>query len=86
MRHHNFNINTLAETLQGTTLTLQGAIEDLYDDMDENDLISEDYEALGQLIFNCTICGWWYEISENVESEDGEMICQDCFEDDIDYP
>jgi len=79
MRPQDFDINVIAETLQGTCDTLQGAIEECYPGMSEEDMMADDHSALDQLIFLCTECGWWYEISENAETDDdSEMVCESC--------
>lgn len=37
-------------------------------------------EALDQLIFECSECGWWCEQGEANEGPNGEDICDDCSE------
>jgi anaerobic selenocysteine-containing dehydrogenase len=80
MRPEDFNPIKVAEHLQGTCGTLQGALDDLYEGMNEDELTSDDHQTIDQEVFQCTTCGWWCEISDNVDSESGEMICTDCGE------
>jgi hypothetical protein len=79
MRPNDFDINVIQQALEGACDTLEGALEECYPGMSETDMTIEDHEALDQLIFCCEECGWWYEISENAETDDdSEMICQGC--------
>lgn len=40
---------------------------------------SAEFNALiDDAIFCCEQCGWWCEISEQVEDENGEWLCNDC--------
>jgi hypothetical protein len=40
------------------------------------------YQAFDNQIFNCATCGWWYEAGEQGESENEEIICNECAEGD----
>lgn len=36
-------------------------------------------EALDEIVFECTQCGWWSEIADLVENENGgDDCCRDC--------
>lgn len=77
----NFDIQKVIETLQGTSLTLNEAIEMLYGEgFTDMCLESSDYDVMNNEIFLCDQCGWWCEISEraDVEETDGADMCQDC--------
>lgn len=68
--------NEIIEELRGSCKSLN---EVLYNH-DREDL-EDDMNFLGYLyqeIFNCTSCGWWYEISEESGVAEGELICNDC--------
>ncbi len=67
-------IDELVDHLQGTTDTLGCGCETI--GVDEDDLSSENLEQIDNAIFNCSACGWWCDISENVGEDD--MICADC--------
>lgn len=79
MRHENFDIEVLKQTLQGSCEMLDSTISQIYPNMDEDDLTEDELGDIGQDIFRCDSCGWWCDISENIEAE-GEMICNDCGE------
>lgn len=49
--------------------------------MSEEDLTEDELAAVDNEIFECVTCGRWCEMSENAETDDGEMHCQDCVED-----
>lgn len=79
MRHPDFDIQDLIDSLQGTADSLGGALENLYPGMELEDLNDKDHFEIDNTIFLCDECGWWCEISENAETDDSdEMICQDC--------
>lgn len=75
MRPADFDIHKVIEGLQGTTDSIS---DHLPDGMEEEDLTSDDYNAIDNEIFLCAECGWWCEISEASESDGGEEVCLDC--------
>lgn len=77
MRHLEFNPQTIAEYLQGTCGTLADAVESHYEGMTEDDLTSEDFDAIDNIVFLCEECGWWCEVSEYSDIDDSEK-CRDC--------
>jgi hypothetical protein len=44
---------------------------------DFEDWTMEELEEFDDMIFECTICGWWYEIGELGDSHD-ELACVEC--------
>jgi len=79
MRAENFNIQNVIDRLQGTCAnTLDSAISELYEGMGEEDLTEEELASVDNEIFECATCGWWCEMSENAETDDGEMHCREC--------
>ena len=75
MRAEDFDIDKLVLYLQGTCKTTSEGINDLYPDMEEDDLTEEDVAHLDQEIFRCETCSWWCEISEMSEED---QTCTDC--------
>lgn len=75
-------LTRIIEYLQGSCETLDNAIKTITenDELDEDCLTEEQLEEIDDHIFNCTTCGWWYEVGECSESDDGEMVCLDCDE------
>ena len=75
-------IEELIGALQGTTDTMESAINELFgEDYSEDDLTDGDWNKINNSVFLCTDCGWWCETSEeSQESLDGEQICEDCNE------
>jgi len=52
-----------------------------YDWLDENGFL----EFVDEQIFECEVCGWWWEISDQGDSEKHNgMVCTDCVEDEND--
>jgi hypothetical protein len=41
------------------------------------------HDALSNIYFECTVCGWWYEAGEE-HTQGWEIVCPDCFEGDED--
>lgn len=79
MRHPDFNIDTFIEGLQGTCDSMQEALDKMYPDMYEDDILPSEQTHISHEIFNCDTCNWWYEISE--QSTDGSNCCN-CVDDD----
>lgn len=75
MRPENFDIDDLIEALTGTT---ESIAHFLPEGMDEEDLTPEEVQRIDEEIFLCATCGWWCEISDNVESDDSELNCINC--------
>lgn len=81
MRAENFDVQTVIDHLQGTCMnTLASAIEELFPGMTEDDLTTEDHEKIDIEIFVCDTCGWWCEMSEEHDSDSGQ-VCDDCYSD-----
>lgn len=78
----NINIEELAETLQGSTLSLSTACE--HCGYTEEDLTKEHHAELDSKVFECACCGWWCEISEANEVA-GEFLCDDCNAEESDF-
>lgn len=76
-----FKIEELVEALQGTTESIEHFLPN---GMTEEDLTEEDQQYISNEIFLCATCGWWCEICQNVESDDGDMHCSDCKDEDED--
>jgi hypothetical protein len=71
-------IETLIDRLRGTCNNMTSEAEALgLDDMDSDVCAAIDAE-----IFECTVCGWWFEIAEEA-SEDFDLYewtCRGCAE------
>ncbi len=79
MRAEEFDIQIIIDSLQGTGQTLSSCVEEHYPEMSEDDLISDDHDAIDNQIFLCEQCGWWCEQSEANENPDGGGdLCNDC--------
>lgn len=70
-----FDIHQVIADMQGTCSML---IDALPEGMNEDDLTSEDHEAIDNEIFLCDECGWWCEISEQADTGEDEQKCEDC--------
>lgn len=76
-------IEQIIQYLQGTCMnTVDSALNELFS-LSESDLTEEQMEHIDQELFNCDVCGWWCESSENAGT-DGENVCNDCSEDEED--
>lgn len=79
MKPENFDINNLINSLRNTATSID---EHLPDGMEYNDLKSEDHKAIDAEIFECDVCGWWYDISNLGDNGGHDTICIDCCEND----
>ena len=73
-------------------LTEDEAIQVVLKGLGENDESAKDeyeeskfdddkmYEEIDNNYFMCACCGYWHDIGESNESEDGETVCENCFE------
>lgn len=75
MRAEDFDIQKVIEYLQGTINTVDSAVNELYHGMQDEDLTSDEDTKLDMELFECEVCGWWYE---RVEESDTINVCQDC--------
>ena len=78
MEINNEQLQELIAYLQGSCKSLDEACQDMFEQDSGDCLTTEQLEEIDQEIFNCTQCGWWFELAEESESEDGEMICNGC--------
>lgn len=65
-----------------------GSLENVLAELDREDLLdTQDFlQMLDEQIFCCSVCSWWCEQSEAVETDSGEDACRDCVPDDeIDF-
>lgn len=67
------NIDILAETLRGSSMTLEEGIESVMGEDSEYELSQEECEELDMIVLLCDNCGWWVEISDF-----GEEFCEQC--------
>ena len=64
--------NEAIQTLRGSCTTLY----EEYEEWEENEIFLGIIDAA---IFNCTQCGWWWDISDLSYNEHaGELICSEC--------
>jgi hypothetical protein len=73
-------VEKVVNELQGTCMQ---SIDDVVRnslEVDPSELTQEDYKAIEEHIFECFICGWWFEDSERTEVN-GEQCCRQCAED-----
>lgn len=78
MRPENFDINQLIEALRDTASVIDWHLPE---GMEYEDLTKEDHAAIDAAIFECNVCGWWYEIGELGDDSGHDTICAGCCED-----
>lgn len=71
------DIEKLAETLEGTCLSLCSACE--HCGFSDEDLSHANRTELDEKVFECACCGWWGAASDANECR-GDLICSDCSE------
>lgn len=72
-------VREIHESLLGTSDTLDGGIREVCgDDYDQSDLSLDQVGEIDNHIFNCTTCGWWYEVNE-CNDDDGDSECDGCY-------
>lgn len=67
----------IVEYLQGTCNTLFEATRELYDKEIE-ELTPKQLSHIDDNIFNCQDCNWWFDVSEEADSDEVDGICEDC--------
>lgn len=77
MKPADFNVHELIEAVNGTCNTID---DHLPEGMEFEDLTGEDHDVIDNEIFLCNECGWWCEVHEAHETDDGDDICDDCHE------
>jgi formylmethanofuran dehydrogenase subunit E len=76
VRLNDSQIEELIQHLNGSSLTLDNACQQLFD-CGEDNLTVEQLEEIDQQIFQCETCGWWFERGEQAEAE-GDFNCEQC--------
>ena len=78
-------IEKAIRTVQDTCLTVpvMELLKDLAAESGET-LTSKEMDAclyeFDNVVFNCVVCGWWFETYEHAEGDHDETICQNCVE------
>jgi len=65
----------IAENLLGSCDSLSWKGEKYGVEGDELGLVAEEYG-----VWRCETCGWWVEEGELAVEADGDVICQDCYD------
>ncbi len=79
MRDLDKEITKIIEYLQGSCNTINQAVAAVIsEELDENFLTQKQLEEIDSELFCCETCGWWCEISDQGEDENGEPACKDC--------
>ena len=79
MKPADFDVQKVIDYLQGTCNSIDSAVNELYPDMNFEDLSGSDFNCIDNQIFECQTCNWWCEMSELAQDQD-ENICEDCHE------
>lgn len=79
MRPDSFDIKELIDHLRGTCLSIDEALSNF--DMEEDDLNTEDHDAIDSEIFRCSQCSWWEDVCDQAEGSEDDPMCEDCFAD-----
>lgn len=72
-------LTELKDYLQGSCNSTDEAMYTLFG-LSEDDLTKEQIEDIWGDIFQCSACGWWYEMSEESGTDESELICNNCAE------
>ena len=76
MDHQVKEIHEIINNLLGTCNALE--YDDyLHNGFNENKLL----QILDEEIFQCSCCGWWYEICDVYEEIENDTVCLDCKDD-----
>ena len=67
------------ETIDELIDRLRGTCNESFD-LDDYNL--EELEYLDECIFECTRCGWWYDIGDLGDCDVDELVCIECCDDD----
>ena len=81
MNFTKLQIDELVQYLQGSCETLdEGIITVLGKEYETSDLSNANVHQIDGEIFNCSICGWWFEVAE-MSAEESESVCFECHND-----
>ena len=74
---------TIAYDLQGTCRSLAEIAESNEVDIDELSSEEEDllYSVVDNITFECSCCGWWCEVGDWIDVDNGENVCTQCARD-----
>lgn len=72
-------INTLVDSLAGSTGDLDRYCEETFGVKDATELDPESLGDIDDAVFLCDECGWWCRIEE-LGSGDDCRVCDECFE------
>lgn len=64
MKSKEFDVDTLANMLDGTTLTIQQGLDIVFTGTKEKDLNSKEMKGLKNQVKQCEICRVWYAPNE----------------------
>jgi len=76
MRHQDFDVQDLADSLNGTARSLQGTLDIYFPGMQEDDLTEDELSELDDITTECNTCGWWVDSY----SIDEMCNCEECAE------
>lgn len=72
-------LTELKNYLQGICKSTDEAMDDLFG-LTEDDLTQAQIEEIWGDIFQCSTCGWWYDMTEESGANESELICNNCAE------
>ena len=79
MRHKDFDIQVIIDSLGGTCRTIQETIDICYPGMDESEMKYTELLMIDNQIFLCDSCGFWCMGVPDFDSGPDENICEDCY-------
>lgn len=75
-------LDEIITDLMGTCRDIDDVLNDY--DIEFDDLEDEHFSYIDDTIFCCDQCGWWFEISDSNDYENGMLICNHCLDDEED--
>lgn len=70
----------VADTIQGTCRSLDEVVREVFedDDLEFTMIPLELLQSFDNMVEECQVCGWWCEVCEMSEEQEG--TCKDCAE------
>ena len=74
----NEQIDELINYLQGSCISFDTALMELFNIKSFTDLDNKNLEEIDSHIFECDSCGWWYDLGEQSNEVEEDSVCTSC--------
>lgn len=68
----------VANRLSGTSDSVEEALRDALGIEAQDPDIIEGMEHVWETVDQCECCGWWHEVGDFSDADEGRVVCYDC--------